>query len=34
MNYSHPTTIYESMLAQLYVFLVLITSNASYRDKK
>ena len=25
MNYSYPTTMYESILAQMYVFLVLFT---------
>ena len=25
MNYTHPTTMYESILAQMYVFLVLFT---------
>ena len=30
MNYSYPTTMYESVLAQMYVFLVLFTFFAFY----
>ena len=32
MNYSYPTTMYESNLAQVYVFLVLFTIFAFYHD--
>ena len=34
MNYSYLTTMYESILAQIYVFLVLFTSFAFYHEKK
>ena len=33
MNYSYPTTMYESILAQMYVFLVLFTIFAFYHEK-
>ena len=33
MNYSYPTTMYESILAQIYVFLVLFTIFAFYNEK-
>ena len=32
MNYSYPTTMYESILAQIYVFLVLFTIFAVYYE--
>ena len=32
MNYSYPTTMYESILAQMCVFLVLFTIFAFYRE--
>ena len=32
MNYSYPTTMYESILAQIYVFLVLFTIFAFYNE--
>ena len=32
MNYSYPTTMYESFLAQMYVFLVLFTMFAFYHE--
>ena len=32
MNYSYPTTMYESILAQMYVFLVLFTIFAFYNE--
>ena len=32
MNYSYPTTMYESMLAQMYIFLVLFKKFAVYRE--
>ena len=34
MNYGYPTTIYESILTQMYVFLVLITIFVFYHEKK
>ena len=34
MNYSYMTTMYESILAQIYVFLVLFTIFAFYHEKK
>ena len=34
MNYSYLTTMYESILAQIYVFLVLFTMFAFYHEKK
>ena len=34
MNYSNPTTMYESSFAQMYVFLVLFTILAFYHEKK
>ena len=34
MNYSNPTTIYESSFAQMYVFLVFFTILAFYHAKK
>ena len=33
MNYRNPITIYESILAQMYVFLVLFTFFAFYHEK-
>ena len=33
MNYSYPTTMYESILAQMYVFLVLFTIFAFYHEQ-
>ena len=33
MNYSNPTTMYESIFAQIYVFLVLFTILAFYHEK-
>ena len=33
MNYSIPTTMYESIFAQMYVFLVLFTILAFYHEK-
>ena len=33
MNYSYPTTMYESILVQIYVFLVLFTIFAFYNEK-
>ena len=33
MNYSYLTTMYESILAQMYVFLVLFTIFAFYHEK-
>ena len=33
MNYSNPTTMYESIFAQMYVFLVLFTILAFYHEK-
>ena len=33
MNYSYPTTMYESILAQMYAFLVLFTFFAFYHEK-
>ena len=32
MKYSYPTTMYESILAQIYVFLVLFTIFAVYHE--
>ena len=32
MNYSFPTTMYKSILAQMYAFLVLFTIFAFYHD--
>ena len=32
MNYSYPTSMYESILAQMYVFLVLFTIFAFYQE--
>ena len=32
MKYSYPTTMYESILAQMYVFLVVFTIFAFYRE--
>ena len=32
MSYSYPTTMYESSLAQKYVFLVLFTMFAFYHE--
>ena len=32
MNYSYPTTMYESILAKIYVFLVLFTIFAVYHE--
>ena len=32
MNYNYPTTMYEHILAQMYVFLVLFTIFAFYSD--
>ena len=32
MNYCYPTTMYESILAQMYVFLVLFTISAFYHE--
>ena len=32
INYSYQTTMYESILAQMYVFLVLFTIFAFYHD--
>ena len=32
-NYSYPTTMHESILAQIYVFLVLFTIFAFYNEK-
>ena len=33
MNYSYPTTMYESILAQIYVFLVFFKIFAFYNEK-
>ena len=33
MNFSYPTTMYQSILAQMYVFLVLFTIFAFYHEK-
>ena len=33
MNYSYPTTMYESISAQMYAFLVLFTIFAFYHEK-
>ena len=33
MNFSYPTTMYESILVQIYVFLVLFTIFAFYHEK-
>ena len=33
MSYSYPTTMYESILVQIYVFLVLFTIFAFYNEK-
>ena len=33
MNYSNPTTMYASIFAQMYVFLVLFTILAFYHKK-
>ena len=33
MNYNYPTTMYESILAQIYVFLVLFTIFAFNNEK-
>ena len=33
MNYSYPTIMYESILAKMYVFLVLFTIFAFYHEK-
>ena len=33
MNYSYPTIMYESILAQMYAFLVLFTCFAFYHEK-
>ena len=32
MKYNYPTTMYESILAQMYVFLVLFTLFAFYHE--
>ena len=32
MNFNYPTTMYESILAPIYVFLVLFTSFAFYHE--
>ena len=32
MSYSYPNTMYENILAQMYVFLVLFTIFAFYHD--
>ena len=32
MNYSYPTTMYESILTQIYVYLVLFTIFAFYHE--
>ena len=32
-NYNNPTTMYESIFAQMYVFLVLFTILAFYNEK-
>ena len=34
MNYSNPTTMYESIFAQMYVFMVLSKKFAFYNEKK
>ena len=34
MNHSYPTTMYENILAQIYVFLVLFTIFAFYHENK
>ena len=33
MNYNYPTTLHESILAQMYVFLVLFTIFAFYHEQ-
>ena len=33
MNFSYPTTMYESFLTQMYVYLVLFTIFAFYHEK-
>ena len=33
MNYSYPTSMYESILAQMYIFLVLFIFFAFYHEK-
>ena len=33
MHFSYPTTMFESILAQMYVFLVLFTISAFYHEK-
>ena len=33
MNYNYPTAMYESIFAQMYVFLVLFTIFAFYHEK-
>ena len=33
MNYSYPTTMYESVLAQMYAFLVVFINFAFYSEK-
>ena len=33
INYSYPTTMYESILAHMYVFLVLCINFAFYHEK-
>ena len=33
MKYSYPTTMYESILAQMYVFLVFLHFTAFYHEK-
>ena len=33
MNYSNKTTMYESVFAQMYVYLILLTILAFYREK-
>ena len=34
MNYSYPATMFESILAQMYVFLVLFTIFAFYHENR
>ena len=34
MNHSYPTTMYENILAQIYVFLLLFTIFAFYHENK